>query len=188
MRSNTDPGYVCDITSECRLELKPSPASWSGGSTLNPYPISVRMASRRLSRFDFLVRSSSNAYGTRRGFLLLFTSCRDRERDTVIGSEQAACVLIGRSGWLRICLDYETSAVYPSMLSHLLDAVGPALLDAVFGPDFVSVFWQLVHQQLLSGAQFDVRQIQRRRLVAVRHHITAQNTLMKQQPSSALTF
>lgn len=33
------------------------------------------MASLKLSLFDFLVRSSNNAYGTRRGLRLLFKSC-----------------------------------------------------------------------------------------------------------------
>ena len=53
---------------------KMSSPSWSGGSMSYPYPTIVLMASLRLSLFDFLVRSSSKAYGTRRGLRLLFTS------------------------------------------------------------------------------------------------------------------
>lgn len=57
---------------------------------------------------------------------------------------------------------------------YLLDSVGPSLLDAVFGPDVVSVLCQFVHQQLLTRSQFDVRQVQRGRLVTVGHHVAAQ--------------
>lgn len=56
---------------------------------------------------------------------------------------------------------------------YLLDSVGPPLLDAVFGPDVVSVLGQFVHQQLLAWSQFDVGQVQRSRLVAVGHHVAA---------------
>lgn len=48
--------------------------SWSGGSISYPYPTMVLMASLRLSLLDFLVRSSSKAYGTKRGLRLLFKS------------------------------------------------------------------------------------------------------------------
>ena len=55
--------------------------------------------------------------------------------------------------------------------ADLLDAVGPALLDAVLGPHVVGVLRQLVHQQLLAGVQLHLRQLQGGGLVAVGHHV-----------------
>lgn len=61
--------------------------------------------------------------------------------------------------------------------AYLLDPVRPALLDAVLGPDVVSVLGQFVHQQLLTRSQFDVGQVQRGRLVTVGHHVAARREL-----------
>lgn len=58
-------------------------------------------------------------------------------------------------------------------VGYLLDSIRPALLDAVFGPHVVGVLRQLVHQQFLTRSQFNVRQVQRRWLVSVGHHVAA---------------
>lgn len=57
--------------------------------------------------------------------------------------------------------------------SYLLDAVGPSLFDSIFGPHVVCVLGQFVNQNLLTCRQLHVREIQRRRLVSIRHHIAA---------------
>lgn len=49
--------------------------------------------------------------------------------------------------------------------SYLLYAVGPALADAVSGPNVMCIFSQFVHHGLLSGGEFDVTQVQRGRFV-----------------------
>lgn len=54
---------------------------------------------------------------------------------------------------------------------YLLDSIGPSLLDAVFGPNVVRILCEFVHQHLLTWGQFDVGQVQRSRLIAVRHHV-----------------
>lgn len=58
-------------------------------------------------------------------------------------------------------------------VGYLLDSIRPALLDAVFGPHVVGILCQLVHQQFLTWSQFNVRQVQRRWLVSVGHHVAA---------------
>lgn len=57
---------------------------------------------------------------------------------------------------------------------HLLDAVGPALVDAVPGPHVVCVLSQFVNHGLLGGGQFDVVQVQRSRFITTGQLVAAQ--------------
>ncbi len=49
-----------------------------------PYPTRVRMASRRLSLFDFFVRSSNKAYGTSRGLRRFFKSFEYNAKEMIL--------------------------------------------------------------------------------------------------------
>lgn len=60
------------------------------------------------------------------------------------------------------------------VVSYLLDAIGPALVDAVSCPDVVSVLSQFVHHGFLGGGQFDVTQVQRSRFITTGQLIAAQ--------------
>ncbi len=59
-------------------------------------------------------------------------------------------------------------------VSYLLDAIGPALADAVSCPDVVCILSQFVYHGFLGGGQFDVTQVQRSRFITTGQLIAAQ--------------
>lgn len=58
---------------------------------------------------------------------------------------------------IQCCVETMT---HPWPSYYLLDAVGPALADAVPRPDVMCVLSQFVHHGFLRGGQFDVAQVQ----------------------------
>lgn len=62
---------------------------------------------------------------------------------------------------------------YCVTVSYLLNAIGPALADAIPCPDVVCVLSQSVHHGLLGGRQFDVAQVQRSRFIPAGQLIAA---------------
>ncbi len=70
-----------------------------------------------------------------------------------------------------------------SYIFYLLDAIGPALADAVSGPDVVCILSEFVHHGFLGGGQFDVTQVERSRFITAGQLIAANRVEAAKQPS-----
>lgn len=82
------------------------------------------------------------------------------------------------------CKDVSSACCRSSV--YLLNSIGPPLFDAVLGPHIVCVLCKFVHQQLLTWSQFYFGQVQRSRLVTIRHHVATGKKIMKKSFSSVM--
>lgn len=92
---------------------------------------------------------------------------------TFIKRKAVSCWIGWMVGQFKMFLLHAVDPVY------LLNSIGPSLFDAVLGPHIVCVLCKFVHQQLLTWSQFYFGQVQRSRLITIRHHVATGKIMKK---------